>query len=351
MDSFRLRTETGEIEVAGRVIATGQDGSRMLLGRDGRLWTIMPGDVLAHDEDLRPFEGVSKDEMARILLAELPQGFQVVQTAHYVIAYETSRDYALWCGGLFERLFTAFNNYFSRRGFELREPIVPLAAIVYGSRESFIRNNRDEVGDGVTGILGFYNLETNRMKLFDLSGGAARGNAAQINRYLNRPEMLANLATVIHEATHQIAYNSGLNCRWTDTPLWLSEGIAVYFETPDVRSTRGWSTSDVINRPRYEQMRQYLPRRPAVSLRTLIADDARFRDVDQAADAYAETWALTYFLLHRKPKEYVAYLRRLQEKKPLIWDDADTRIADFEACFGDLQQLDKEFLRYFSQLR
>ncbi|RMG02852.1 MAG: DUF1570 domain-containing protein, partial [Planctomycetota bacterium] len=84
---------------------------------------------------------------------------------------------------------------------------------------------------------------------------------------------------------------------------------------------------------------------------TLIADDARFRDVDQAADAYAETWALTYFLLHRKPKQYVAYLQRLREKRPLIWDDPDTRIADFEACFGNLQRLDAEFLRYFSQLR
>ncbi|RMF96544.1 MAG: hypothetical protein D6741_10815, partial [Planctomycetota bacterium] len=72
METFRLRVEAGEVEVAGRVIATGQDGSRMLLGQDGRLWTIMPGDVLAHTEDDRPFEGVSKDEMARILLAELP---------------------------------------------------------------------------------------------------------------------------------------------------------------------------------------------------------------------------------------------------------------------------------------
>ena len=48
--------------------------------------------------------------------------------------------------------------------------------------------------------------------------------------------------TVIHEATHQIAFNCGLHTRYADNPLWLTEGMALYFETPDLRSRSGWRT-------------------------------------------------------------------------------------------------------------
>ena len=68
-------------------------------------------------------------------------------------------------------------------------------------------------------------------------------------------------------------------------------------------------------------------------------------------DAYAEAWSLTYFLLHKHPKQYVEYLRLLSAKKPLIDDTPQERLAQFEHYFGDLKQLDGEFLRYMAKLR
>ena len=41
-------------------------------------------------------------------------------------------------------------------------------------------------------------------------------------------------------------------------------------------------------------------------------------DAKQAVDAYAESWALTYYLIHKHPKEYVAYLKLLSRKQPLV---------------------------------
>ena len=168
---------------------------------------------------------------------------------------------------------------------------------------------------------------------------------------LAQPQAEPLVATIIHEATHQIAFNSGLQTRFADIPLWVSEGIAVYFETPDLTNSKGWKEIGAVNRPRLERFREYLTRRPADSLSTLISDDARLRDAATALDAYAEAWALNYYLIRNHPKQYVAYLKMLSEKRQLLWDDPAERRKEFEAAFGDdLSRLDADFLRQMQRV-
>ena len=133
--------------------------------------------------------------------------------------------------------------------------------------------------------------------------------------------------------------------------MWFSEGIAVYFETPDLRSAKGWAGVGAVNRSRLSQFREYLGSRPPDSLKTLIVTDERFRDLKQAADTYAEAWALTYFLLRQRPKEYVDYLKMLSQKQPLIEEGAQRRLEEFEKYFGPWKKLDGEFLRSMSRVR
>jgi hypothetical protein len=114
-----------------------------------------------------------------------------------------------------------------------------------------------------------------------------------------------------------------------------------------LESSRGWRTVGAVNRLRLDQFREYLRRRPADSLVTLLSDDMRFRDTGKTRDAYAEAWSLTWFLIKRYPEQYVEYLKLLSSKKPMIWDDAPTRIREFQQVFGDdLKRLDAEFVRY-----
>jgi hypothetical protein len=159
------------------------------------------------------------------------------------------------------------------------------------------------------------------------------------------------VATIVHEATHQIAFNCGLHTRLSDCPLWFCEGIAEYFETPDLTSAKGWRGIGAVNAPRLERFQQYLSARPADSLETLICNDRRFRNPRQNTDAYAEAWALTYFLIHKHPQDYIAYLALLSKKKPLGEDGAEKRLAEFRKIFGELKPLDAEFLRYMARLR
>ena len=358
LDHVTLSRDGKKVSVTGRVVTEAEDGGLLVLARDGVLWRIDPKDVIAHTKDAAPFTLFSDEELGRKLLAELPRGFEIHRTSHYLICYNTSRGYAQWCGSLFERLYLAFTNFWSRKGFTLTEPDYPLVAIVFADRRSYVSHAQAEVGDAAGSIIGYFNLETNRITMYDLTGSEASGrpaerggSLAQINRILAQPHAERTVATIVHEATHQIAYNCGLHARLSDCPLWFSEGIAIYFETPDLASARGWRSVGAVNQARLAQFADYLRRRPADSLSTLLSDDRRFRDTKQALDAYAEAWALTYYLLRQQPKQYMAYLTLLAGKKPLVWDDPATRLKEFQAAFGDLARLDADFVRYMARVR
>ena len=358
MDHVVLRQGDNQIKVTGRVLVTAQDGGLMVLARDGVIWIIQPHELVEHTEDQVPFKPLSVEEIAQRLLQVLPQGFEVHRTSHYLILHNTSREYASWCGSLFERLYLAFTNFWTRRGFDLHEPEIPLTGILWSDQRSYEQFAREELGEAASTIIGYYSLRTNRMNLFDLTGMAGQGRAsrgstsAQINRVLAQPEAERMVATIIHEATHQIAFNCGLHTRYSDCPLWVSEGIAVYFETPDLTSVKGWSTIGAVNRPRLARFQQYLPKRPPDSLMTLIRDDKRFRDTSLAEDAYAEAWALTYYLLRQRPKQYLTYLKVLSAKQPARSDPPEVRLRQFQEAFGDdLDKLDAELKRHMLRVR
>lgn len=356
LDYVTIRVGEDQRPIAGRVEIEAQDGGVLLLAPDGALWPIKKEDIVSRRSDAKPFAPLTREELSRQLTAEFA-GFRVHATQHYLICYNTSTAYARWVGGLFEGLHKAFYNYWSRRGVALHQPQFPLVAVVFDSQAAFQRHARQELGEAAQSIIGYYNLHTNRMTMYDLSGveasagGSDRTVSARIQQVLSQPGAERTVATLVHEATHQLAFNSGLQVRFADVPLWVSEGIAIYFETPNLESTKGWRNVGAINRFNLVNFRKYLPRRPPGSLPQLLCDDKRFRDPTAAADAYAEAWALSYFLLQTRGEAYVKYLKRLAEKPPLMDSNPEQRLADFKQCFGDdLSVLEQEFLRYFRSI-
>jgi hypothetical protein len=364
MDQVTFRHKGREMTERGRVLITAEDGGLLLQGRDGVIWPIQPDELIKRTSDDTPFEPFTRDEMAKRLLAELPNNFQVLpvkQYNHYLIFYDTSKTYAQWCESLFERLYMAFTNYWSQmpRSFELTKPEFPLVAIIFADKQAYLKYTRPDLGEAGESIIGYFSLASNRMTMYDLTGAASAGRpsvsvstGAQIKQILAQPEALQTVSTIVHEATHQIAFNCGLHTRLSDCPVWFSEGIAMYFETPDLNGQKGgWSGIGAVNRVRLEQFQNYLSRRPADSLQTLVSADKRLQEVKQSLDAYAEAWALTYFLINKHPKEYIAYLRMLSQKKPLLRDSPETRLNEFQQSFGNIKKLDAEFLRYMGRVR
>jgi len=344
-------------EADGRVLIEAADGGILLQTTDGALWAIERGELQRRQKLDIPFKPLSPAALSEKLVSELPAGFRSYTTPHYVVCYNTSRTYAQWTSSLLERLYKAFTNYWEGQGIELHEPEFPLPVFVFASRQQYDQAARDDLPGGTGNIIGFYSLRSNRINMFDLTGVEAvrasnsHGSMKELNVMLSQPAAVPLVATIVHEATHQIAFNCGLQQRYADIPLWLCEGMAVYFEAPDLASTRGWRGIGKVNYPRLETFRKNLSSWHDGSLEELLRDSRRLRDPRTAVDSYANAWALNYYLIKYQPKAYTEYLKALAEKQPLIDDTPQRRMAEFREHFGDLRKLEQDFLRQMSRVK
>jgi hypothetical protein len=236
----------------------------------------------------------------------------------------------------------------------LHEPEFPLVAVVFPNQTLFAEYAEKEGGNAAKSSQGYYWVPTNRVVLYDLTANLpVPENSKRRADIRARLEASAyNVATVVHEATHQIAFNCGVHTRLADNPPWLTEGLAMYCETPDFKSRTGWKTIGALNKKRLGEFQNFVrQRRKPDSLKTLVSDGKRFGNPQQAGETYAEAWALTYFLNKTQPRQYAAYLKQLSEKQPLMWGKPDERLKEFQKAFGDdLEKLDRDFLGFTRKL-
>ncbi|MDR0326871.1 MAG: DUF1570 domain-containing protein [Planctomycetaceae bacterium] len=355
---FRHRGEERNEE--GRIILETPEGLA-LEARDGQFYVIKQENIMERTSDEIPFAPYSKAEMMERLREEFPKnkGFYLIEYDPFIVVYTTSRPFANWFGGLFRRLHEQYAVYWKRNGVELSKPEFPLVAVVLSSEERYRQYAQQEGVKLSKGQCAFYHKLTNRIAMYDMSGEQAfqEGNqhmatAADIQRFLAHPNSLSNIRVVIHEAVHQVGYNTGMHSRHAPNPVWLCEGLAILHEVPDLKNRFGWTPGPHVNYYRLAHLRQYLgkPHRESPILK-MIQDDDLFRTPDSALDNYALAWGLTYFLVKKHPKELVAYLKILQEKMPDSDDSKEIRINDFESCFGDDgEKLHKEFYEFVRKL-
>lgn len=322
--------------VEGMIRAEAADGGLLIEQADGRLELFQPDAIVARTAITPPTSRETPQELGRRILGELPAGFDLLVTKHYVVCFDTSRQYAQWVAAVFERLHDAFVNFWSRAGFEIRQPDRPLVVVIFSDRRRYEEHAVRDLGAATEQVVGYYNMLSNRVTTFDLTGAESLQTLAQpYGRprldLLTRPEAAALVATLVHEGTHQLAFNGGLHQRLAPVPLWVCEGVAAYFEAPDLASPRGWRAIGGTNQPRRDQFLQ-LPDRGW--LEPLLRDDQAFRSPNAATQAYARAWAVTAYLMKTKKTAFTHYVRGLSEKGPCTADSGDQRLEEFAAAFG-----------------
>ena len=87
----------------------------MLQGDDGRIWTLQPDQIVDRASDENQLQPIDGDEMQLRMLAELPDGFQVYRTQHYLVVYNSSEPYARRVAGLFEQLYKNFFTFWKNQ--------------------------------------------------------------------------------------------------------------------------------------------------------------------------------------------------------------------------------------------
>ncbi|MHC4180523.1 MAG: DUF1570 domain-containing protein [Planctomycetota bacterium] len=309
-----------------------------LLGRDGRLWQFDPGLATEFRQTSSRFHSYSTSELRAILLRSLGQGYEVSGTSHYLVAHPRGeRD--KW-PRRFEDLYRSFVHYFSVRGFELSEPPFPLLGVVCKNKADFHRYAAEQQAAVPAGVVGVYGLISNRIILYDMQGRK------------DSKSWQENASAIIHEVTHQTAFNMGIHSRYTPPPLWVAEGLATMFEARGVYDSRHWTRrSDRINRGRLQSFQSRVePNHRPGSLEAMIASDQPFQA--DPVEAYAEAWALSFYLIETQPRKYASYLSLTAGHPAFTEYTPKQRIADFQSVFGsDWRMLQARFLRFLGGMK
>jgi hypothetical protein len=352
----RFRESAGtEREVDGEVLVVDQQGGVLLEDAAGVYWTVSAEELIERTDLAAAGKSLSADELAAELEAAVGAKCLIVKTSHFVIVTRTSRAYANWCGALFERLRTSFLEYWKKAKLPLTPPDRPLPVIILSTQKQFAEFAAKDGAPVSDEMCGYYSAKTNRIVLFDLTSklpGQSLSEAATREEISDRlGASRASIATIVHEATHQLAFNSGLQSRYSDNPMWVSEGLAMYFESPDLKSANGWRGVGKVNTWRLAAYRQAVNQNSGPSLESVIASEDLFRDPEKATAAYAEGWALFHYLATRQRPQLVGYLKELGAKPKLKFETPETRLQEFEAAFGDVEAVEKALMKFMAQQR
>lgn len=362
--------------LTGQVLAHDRSQCWVVTG-DGRLHGLRVGGV----SDFRNAgTHLAVDNAVRVrgeLQKELGSKYSVVSSGRYVVAAPRQTVNAHL--KTFDTIARTFTSYFGKRSIPLENPRFPLVALIFATQSEFAQY---AAGDGVTasrGLAGYYLRTSNRVAAFEASsrsaavppvirtgelplpGGKAVFDLTRVALQTSRAGELASQhhgsvsaglrETLIHEATHQMAFNTGLHSRVGSDPKWVIEGLATLFESDAVRT--GLSSRSPESRVNEERMRWYRERlRPKWNSRflaDLIMSDRAFQQ--SALDAYALAWSMTFFVNETRPREYAKYLRTLKLRDPLSKYSDEQRLIDFRSAFGrDLSRFEAEMLRFLDRL-
>jgi len=307
----------------------------MFGGAGGQAVAVSPqnpakGETALSRTEEAELEGV-RERLAQAKIGPL----KTARSVHYQAIGDASEWYMNVVLGDCEQIALDYSRHFRALGFQVRMPGSHLIVVVFRDVRSFDKffhlpsPEARKKGLPAQLVWGTYDRRTNVLHVFDW-----RGMFPHSGRL--------NMVVLVHEATHQLSFNTGLLNREGDTPLCIVEGLGTYGESreligPSDFGRRNWERLGDLGRTRR--------RLPWIPMRELFSDDAVLRagEANRVLLAYAESWLLVHYLLKDQEvlPRFRQYLKDIQTRRT-----ADRRITDAQTHLGDLDQLDRVLREY-----
>jgi hypothetical protein len=311
------------------------------------------------------------------------------RSRHFVLLHDTSEQKDPKTGktiarhrlDLLEQVYDSLYMKYALEGYPLRVPREPMRVVLFDDHRDYL-NFVKLLSPALKMAAGFYAPEENiaifyRQKSSEAFKGAEQlvevlqdlretikrnriAGGGEVIRLAKTLELLIDIEgenqeieVVTHEATHQLAANSGLLDREKFQVRWAHEGLASYFESPKDAT---WAGLGSVNEQRLGYYR-ILEQDPEHSTIEFVVTDKIFDFAGNSFSvqaAYGQAWALTHFLMDRHLSELMQFYKQMAvDNFQTDRDDAwRTKTLDtFRDCFGDLDALHLEWRKYMRSLK
>jgi hypothetical protein len=306
--------------------------------------------------------------------------YKIKNEKHYTLLYDLPTDaQAKSFLDRLERNYQGFFYWFALRGKALPLPDRRLVAVLVDSPEAFEHQHKDIFDDPVMIEDGFYvrrdNLAVFSVKRLDEGYEALRktvkniwdvtqlsqddllkgkglklgplffnesAKAQTLTLVLKAMEEDGERATVTLEGTRQLIAALGLLPRSLEAPNWIDFGMASLFETPKGSYWSGTGSPNMtylLNFKLWDHEKK-LEKNPVEALKSVVTDryfhrikDSRTKE-NAEAKARTMTWALVYFLAHKKRDGLLRYYEELAHQPRDLDLDEDVLMGCFARAFG-----------------
>ena len=221
-----------------------------------------------------------------------------------------------------------------------KKTLFPMVAVVLRSRRDFDVFMKNELKIANRGIQGFYHNQTNRMVMFDPSSMVRVEDETWLYRH----------HTIVHEATHQSAFNTHIQNRFSPPPLWMAEGLAMLFEAPGYSRSKQFTKPDHrINKRRLVALKKLEPHSSLPARMLGVVGDNRLFE-SKPVEYYTLSWALTWFLAEEKHDQLIRFMKRDASRKPFARITPADELKLFSQHFGnDWEQLKREIRAFYKK--
>ena len=294
----------------------------------------------------------------------LPRRFHTYEAKRFVVLSDAAPGWSRKQVQLLDRTYHQFNRFTKRLGLKPRPLRHKLVCVLFQEHDDYRRfaGKRDGVtAEWISGYYSpkhdrivFYNIETNPelVEALRASNSAPRltdsiaGYARPARSGLRNEYRKAATATVVHEAVHQLAFHTRIQSPHIQNPLWLSEGLATAFETDHPDQSFG---PDRPYHLRETQFQEILEQDKLVPLRDLVTYSRMPDNTDDTISAvYHESYALITWMSRFRREELRELMDALRNEPPGR-PTPQRQLQIFEQAFGDVDRLERLWLRYESR--
>jgi hypothetical protein len=331
---FSMRSSAGYIVGMGLLLLAVQTvGAPRIEGGEK---PILPASTLA-------VLATAPGDLPTRLAASLQTSVNVHRTDHFVVVHTRDDAWAADMGGRLERLFDAFIRAADSAGFALNPPHEALTWVCFNERGDLDKYAVDFEGEAGSSFKSYYSSRTGRVLLLDAVPPEHRAgdNTPEHGSGTPRSESLC----IAHEMAHQMAYHTGLQTRGVMYPLWVSEGLATFYEAA-LPSPGNGSTDNPLRRARLIEARDHgrLQDLATFALAARLPADAAARE-----DFYAQAWGLANLMMQHQREAFAGYLALLARLDGGRRPDA-ALAREFRSAFGDPEALESSWRGYLARL-
>lgn len=297
--------------------------------------------------------------------------FTRADTRHFHLLFRDRKiesDARLVAGNLLEHALAVFVRDYGRAGFALGEIDEPLSWVVFDSPSQYRDFARSADGMDSPYLESYYSARSNHVVLMQ----ADRPSRWSIHRFHSRDaqpryvtdagvsgmdqtsggarstdDNVLDVRRAVHEAAHQLAFNTGLQKRGVMYPMWVSEGLATNFEADVARelSVGGENGPRLRQLLRAEARGRLMPLDEFVTMVRIPPGRA-----DSANDLYAQSWGLFNFLYKARRVQLREYLAHLATLPPTPRSES-TMYREFTSAFGPVSRFEQQWDAHLRALR